>query len=65
MRRKSPQRTRRIRTALVVGAIIGFTLGLVAYATSGRWFFIPLFVCMAAGIAAATTSMSMTDYDMD
>lgn len=65
MRRRSPLRTRRIRNASVVGAIVGLALGWVAYLVSDRLFFVPLMFVLATLIAAATTALSMSDYDYD
>lgn len=65
MRRRSPQRTRRIKRAAVIGAIVGLALGWVAYTVSGRFFFVPVMVVFATLIAAATTALSETEYDYD
>ena len=65
MKRKSPQRTRRIRAGLFIGGLVGFFLGLAAYFMSKSLVFIPLFIVIGAAMAGATTAMTTTDYDME
>ena len=65
MKRKSPQRTRRIHAGLFIGGLVGFFLGLAAYYMSNNLFFIPLFIVIGALMAGVTTAFTTTDYDMD
>ena len=65
MKRKSPQRTRRIRAGLFIGGLVGFFLGLAAFYMANNVFFIPLFIVIGAVMAGTTTAFTTTDYDMD
>lgn len=65
MRRKSPQRTRRMKQAAVVGAVVGVALGWVAYLMSHRPFFIVLFIIIGTVMATATTALTVSEYDYD
>ncbi len=65
MRRKSPQRTRRIRNAAIVGAVVGLAIGWVAYLMSHKPFFLILFIVIGSVMATATTALSVSEYDYD
>ena len=55
---KSPERTRRIRNSTLVGAFVGFMLGLVLRAVNGHWYGAILFTVIGAVMAAATAYMA-------
>ncbi|MBO4502509.1 MAG: hypothetical protein J5707_02490 [Candidatus Methanomethylophilus sp.] len=65
MRTRSPQRSRKIRTFALVGAVVGFFLGLVLHAINGHWYGAVVFALLGAGIAAATAALSADDYDLE
>lgn len=62
---KSPLRTRRIRNSALVGAFVGFALGLVLHAINGHWYGAILFTVIGAGMAAATAYLLDDDAGMD
>lgn len=65
MRRKSPQRTRRMRNAAIIGAVVGLAIGWVAYLMSHKPFFLVLFIIIGSVMATATTALSVSEYDYD
>ncbi|MCQ2079213.1 MAG: hypothetical protein MJZ38_04065 [archaeon] len=63
MRTRSPQRTRRIRNAAIIGGVAGLAIGYICYVMTHNLFFPVLFTVLAASIGAATMALQPTEYD--